>query len=569
MARIRGPAYALVALVASLVIPGCGGDDGGMPIDAGVDAVVGGAQPPFPKTVCPGAAGCATADGPLRVGAAVVDLTPDLDQYEGGWQDSNGDHVWDPDEPFVDENGNGKLDAVWIAGSQNARPATGVHDPITARILVIERGDLRVGIVVYDFIGWFIDEMEATRALIGPELGLDHVIFASIHSHQSPDTMGLWGRTSLESGVDLDYQQRVHRETAQGLAQAVAALEPVTMTVARTETVTSGRTSPYVADLRDPIIVDPTLTVIQFSSTTAPDRTVATLVHWAAHPEYVGFDNNLLSADLVHYIRQTVAQGAPASAAGAAAPGLGGTVIYLQGALGGQIGPWGTRPVAADGTEVTTEGWARAEAAGVNVGRLALEAITRSSAEDVASPRLGFRTGDLLVRVENTFYHVGALAGVFDRSLVGYDPERAIDETNIPFVRSRVTYLELGPVAMLTAPGELHPELFVGGYDGSSSYGVPIFSADNPNPPDLSRAPGPPYLRDVMRANPGVTYPLLLGLAEDTLGYIIPRWNFELDPGSPYLEEAEGDHYEETNSVGPTAEEEIVGPMGALVRWRP
>lgn len=558
-------------MIVAVSLGACGGGGGAEPADAGVDAIVGGAQPPFPRLVCPGGAGCARAEGPLRVGAARVDVTPDLASAEGGWQDENGNHVYDPGEPFVDRDGDGDFDAVWIAGAQNARPATGVHDPLWARVIVLEQGDVRVGLVVYDFIGWFITEMDRTRELLGPELGLDHVIFASTHSHQSPDTMGLWGPTSLQSGVDPDYHRLVRERTAAALGEAVAALEPVTMRVAAVPTVDrDGSAQPYLGDLRDPIILDPTLTVVRFGSLAAADRTVATLVHWSSHPEYVGFDNNLLSSDVVHYIRQTVEDGAPATAAGGAAIGLGGVAVYVQGALGGQIGPNGIRPIGADGSVVSDEGFARAEAAGVNVGRLALEALGRdATAEDVSAPSLSVRTGELLLRVENIFYHVGALAGVFDRAFVGHDATRPIDETNMPYIASRVSYLAIGPVAFVTAPGELHPELFVGGYDGSSSYGVPIVAADNPNPPDLGAAPGPPYLRDLMRAQPDIRYPLVAGLAEDTIGYIVPRWNFELSAGAPYLDEAPGDHYEETNSVGPTCEAEVVGPMAALVTWRP
>lgn len=553
------------------VLFACGGG-AEVPVDAAppIDAVMGGAQPPFPALVCPGAPACATATGPLRVGAARVEITPSLTGFDTGWQDLDGDHVYDSDEPYVDVNGNDRFDAVWIAGSQNARPMTGVHDPLWARAIVFDQGDERIAVVVYDLIGWFIDDMDATRAMLPASLGIDHVIFAATHSHQSPDTMGLWGRTSLETGVDSDYNQRVRALTVEALTAAVAGLEPVTMTMAKVATVDGvGATAPYVSDLRDPIVLDPTLTLARFAAAADPDRTVATLVHWAAHPEYVGFDNNLVSSDVVHYIRDTIERGAPASAAGGAEPGLGGVAVYLQGAVGGQIGPWGTRPIAADGTAIDREGFARAEAAGVNVGRLGLEALSRAGAEDVAAPALGFRTGQLLVRVENVFYHVGALVGVFDRQLVGYDPSQAISDSNMPYVPSRVSYLSLGPLAIITAPGELHPELFVGGYDGSASYGVPIVSSDNPNPPRLGDAPPPPYLRDRMLAAPGVRYPLVAGLAEDTLGYILPRWNFELSPTSPYLEEADGDHYEETNSVGPTAEVEIVGAMAALIGWRP
>lgn len=573
VARSVAGRVAPLGLLAALAIVGCGGDDASAPPDAGVmpDAIVGGAQAPFPRLVCPGAAGCEDATGPLRAAFVAVDVTPDLSAKDGGWQDLDGDHVYSSGEPFDDRDDDGDFDAVWIGGAQNARPAVGVHDPIWARVAVFERGELRVGLVVYDFIGWFINEMDATRARLEASLGLDHVVFASTHSHQSPDTMGLWGETSLVTGVDLDYHAWVHARTAEALAEAVAALEPVTMSVAAVPTLDdAGSAQAYVADVRDPIILDPTLTIAQFRAVAEPGRTVGTVVHWAAHPEYVGFDNNLLSSDVVHYIRETIEDGAAANAALPAVEGVGGVALYVQGALGGQVGPIGTRPPGPDGEPVTEEGFARAEAAGVAVGRLALEALaTPAQVEDVADPRLTVRTGELALRVENTFYHVGGVVGVFHRDFLGWDTARPIDDDNMPYVASRVTYLELGPIGAITAPGELHPELFVGGYDGSWSWGVPIVAADNENPPDLSLAPAGPYLRELLLANDGVRYPLVLGLAEDTVGYIVPAWNYELSEDSPYLEEAPGDHYEETNSVGPTCEAEIVGPMRDLVTWRP
>ena len=51
-------------------------------------------------------------------------------------------------------------------------------------------------------------------------------------------------------------------------------------------------------------------------------------------------------------------------------------------------------------------------------------------------------------------------------------------------------------------------------------------------------------------------------------GSIEGGFNFVLDPSSPYLMEAEGDHYEETNSIGPYAEEQLNHPMMELARWR-
>lgn len=560
-------------LACLLLIAACGGgsgddDDTGAP-DAGFTPPDPGPVEPFPDKVCPGGDGCATADGPLRVGAAKVDITPELVEYE--WDDEDGDGKFDSGEAFTDVNGNGKFDAVWIAGSSTGRAARGVHDPLWARALVIERGDTRVAIVVVDVIGWFVDDVDEIRDQLPTELAIDHVIMTATHNHQGPDTLGQWGRAELDTGLDPDYMARVQQAAITAISESVAGLEPVLMTVAQVPTVDEdGWCQPFVSDARDPNILDPRLTLVRFASAGDPTVTVGTLVHWAAHPEYVNLSNNLLSSDVLHHIRETIETGAPESMAGPAVEGLGGVAVYVQGAVGGQIGPIGVQAVAADGTIVTGGGFPRAEAAGVNVGRLGLLAMSDAElAEDVADPALHVRTGTMFVRIENVLFHVAGLVGVFDRQFMGYDESKPIGEGNMPFVQSRVSYLQLGPVAAITAPGELHPELFVGGYDGSESWGMPMTSDGNVNPPDVGQAPAGPYVRDLVLENPGVRYPLVFGLGEDMLGYIVPAWNYELADGSPYLEEAPGDHYEETNSVGPDTEAHIVGAMRALVTWRP
>jgi hypothetical protein len=62
---------------------------------------------------------------------------------------------------------------------------------------------------------------------------------------------------------------------------------------------------------------------------------------------------------------------------------------------------------------------------------------------------------------------------------------------------------------------------------------------------------------------------VIFGLAHDYFGYIVPSYNYALNPESPYLAEAEGDHYEETYSLGPDVEKQLVDPLLELVAWRP
>ena len=85
--------------------------------------------------------------------------------------------------------------------------------------------------------------------------------------------------------------------------------------------------------------------------------------------------------------------------------------------------------------------------------------------------------------------------------------------------------------------------------DGSGSSPC-IIRADAENPPDWSQAPEEPPGYALV---PG-EYPFFMGLTMDFLGYMVPTFDFQTE----YLNEAPGDHYEETNSIGPES----------LVNWR-
>src|SRR5256885_17140677 len=78
---------------------------------------------------CPGQPHCTgQGDGVLYAGAGKRAITPTL--VETGWDDANGNHLYDPGEAFVDSNLNGKFDALWLGGLGNGRSATGFADEL-------------------------------------------------------------------------------------------------------------------------------------------------------------------------------------------------------------------------------------------------------------------------------------------------------------------------------------------------------------------------------------------------------------------------------------------------------
>ncbi len=120
---------------------------------------------------------------------------------------------------------------VWLAGFENGRKATAVHDDLWAVASVIDDGSHRLGIVALDAIGLFHDDVIAIRRRVPPDTPLDYVIVASTHNHSTPDLMGLWGPRAGFSGVDDAYRARVIQSAASALVAAAAVLTPARLSL--------------------------------------------------------------------------------------------------------------------------------------------------------------------------------------------------------------------------------------------------------------------------------------------------------------------------------------------------
>ncbi|MCB9681785.1 MAG: hypothetical protein H6733_09960 [Alphaproteobacteria bacterium] len=557
------------ALLVTLVLAGCqvGTDedvDAGWTVDARSEIVD-----------CPNAPGCAPSDDrTLSAGAAVRSIVPDC--FES-WTDSDDNFTYntnrdafldcgcdrlcpdDPGYPGPDEGeGDGLFRPIWIAGFQNSRPAMGVRgaeqgflgegDGLEARALVLDQGATRVALVTLDAIGFMYDETTAMRQAVLDDaaLDVDHVIVVSSHSHSAPDAMGIYGPNLAETGFDTEYAGQVVATVHDVVADAIAALETVTVSVGEVDANTywDNGTANLISDTRDPWIVDPRIGVARFAG--SDDHTVATVVHWANHPETIGSDNALMSAGFVHPVRRVVTEGSHWSDDSGMA-GIGGVTLFVQGAVGGMMTSLRATVVDPTGASFRDASWDKTDTVGQLVGELALDAV--AAATPLQDPVLSVHAHGLAMPVANIGFQAMFNLGVLDhRTVFDYDPNAPINNENDARVHTEVDLLRLGDLSWLSIPGELFPEAAIGGYDGAwlPPQGVDLVDPGNPNPPDLTQAPAAPYLLDRV---PGQTR-WILGLGNDELGYMMPPFNFELGR-APYLSEAEGDHYEETNSLGP------------------
>jgi hypothetical protein len=514
--------------------------------------------------VCPGDASCpAGGDPQLRAGFALREITPIVEP----WDDLNHDGVWEPNEPFTDLDGDGQYDAYWIANSSTGRQIRGVHDPLWVRCTALAQGQTTVAHCAFDLLGYMHDEGEQIRADLDPALGVDLLLTSATHTHSGPDPIGIFGPDDLVSGYKPRWMQRVRRLAVEAIAEAVGKLRPAKLSIASApvEEGADHDMTRYIDDSRDPAIIDNVMHLVQLddAATGAP---IVTLVNWTAHPDSQDRGNRYISSEWPHYLRERVEAH------------TGGPAVYVSGSVGGQIGPGRVSPVGDDGTAIPAgeRSWRFIEAWGQSIGDFANRLYDART--PVASPALAFRTARFAVHVENNGYQAAFATHTIPRLLYGYDPARPqirdASGDNTPLVDTEVAHLTLGPVAIATVPGELFPEDFIGGYDGSRHgtwepfiHTGPIPSdacmCEFPAPPDVSLAPKSPYLIDLMGGEPA--HRMIFGLTMDMLGYIVPQYNFYLDPIAPYLQEPPGDnHYEETNSIGPRAEPEIVGTLRQL-----
>lgn len=205
--------------------------------------------------------------GALRAGVAVVDITPPA----------------------------GLLLAGFAARTE---PATGAHDPLTVRAVVV--GD--TAIVVADVIG--IHEAMSARIRERCPLPAANVVVAATHTHGAPVSMQ--GRLSAEA--DPGFLQALEDGCVAALAEATRTAVPVTLTVGL-------GADPDVARNRrhadGPL--DRAVPVLRLRN--GAGGLIAVIVSYACHPTVLGADNRLMTADFPHFVRSAIEAAHPGAVA--------------------------------------------------------------------------------------------------------------------------------------------------------------------------------------------------------------------------------------------------------------
>jgi hypothetical protein len=464
----------------------------------------------------------------LRAGFAHVAITPSAPDT---WIDVDGDGRFGRKDTWEDGNGNGRFDKVWMAGFQNGRPAAGVHDELEAVAAVFDDGETRVGIVAADVVGLSHGFVQSVRAAHAERLGLDYLLVHSTHNHNGPDTQGLWGSWYLSSGVDEAYMESLRAKLGDALEQAVRELVPARLEAAE---ITGYDRRIGTIDTRGPQVIDDGIRVAIVRAAEGP-RVLGTLLNFGNHVELLWSKNLQLTADVAGYARRGLSDGLLYDGA-LYKPGLGGTTLWLTGNIGGLIttGPETGVLDVRSGEPIALPSFEKARAQGYVIAEAVLDTAAAGGFAPVASPRVRVHQRSLEVPVANRPLVFGARIGVLDR-----DVRRVFS----PQTETEVALVEIGDVWIVCVPGELYPEIAVGGIV-------------NPEGADYELEPVEvPPLRSAMRGRVN----LMVNLANDAIGYLIPK--SEWDARRPYLYGADEDTYGEIVSAGPDTARLVHGAL--------
>lgn len=342
----------------------------------------------------------------IQAGVALVDITPD--------------------------------DGLAMSGfAARVAPATGMHDPLTVRAVVVND----TAIVCADVIG--LHEESCRRIRERSPLPNSNVIVSALHTHGGPDTMP--GR--LGGGCDARYLSRL--EDA-----CVEAIETACANRCSARILSGSGTDPNVAkNRRHPGgIVDPNLPVLGIRK--EGGEWIAVIASYACHPVVLGADNTLWTADYPGIVRRELE---------AAYPGALG--IFLSGCAG-DANTGHTASASFNAAPSATRTFEEAERIGKRVAACARQA----NLEEISNTTIRNISGEIHLDFERREQATSQeLAKEWEQEAAA-DPSRAallntwiawaktVADRSLNPWRARVVVFNWGGVPIIALPGEIFAE---------------------------------------------------------------------------------------------------------------
>ncbi len=196
------------------------------------------------------------------------------------------------------------------------KPSKEKRGELTARVLVLRKGDVSVAVVGLDLLGFPSVLGDCVRAKV-PRIPAENILIGSTHTHSAPDCYAFPDGKGGHTG-DLAYMDFVCDKAAEAINEAIDRLQPAWIRVATGEARGKIAYNYYAPDL-----YDRRMSVIQ--AVNPEGKTIATLVNYAIHPEVLGNSIGIISPDLVGPLCERIESQA------------GGVALFMNGAQGGMV----------------------------------------------------------------------------------------------------------------------------------------------------------------------------------------------------------------------------------------
>ncbi len=404
-------------------------------------------------------------EGDLSVGACKRDITPISPVLAQAYEDR-----------FGEARPVNHSDPIYMAGFGTDRQATDYNDRLWARGVVIDGRGGRIALVSLDLIGYFNNQVDIIRQMVGDDI--DYLIVHSSHSHEGPDTLGIWGPDALTSGVDPMYLDFVNDSVADCIAEAS---ESMTRARVKSSTVETAGLSlgirvdddgfgvadqkvldgdHLVSPATDGRIVDPNLVVLQFTERDESKAPIATIVNFGSHPEALWSSNTVLTSDFPHYVRERLEQE------------YGGTAIWISGALGVLQGP-DRIDVSEDGINpVVKRSFEFARVHGEQLAERAISALDKKPGQP--APVVAYsHQNPVPVRLDNIFFRFFFAIGVLGNGRTLFTDGQPDPSVGFPFpppfdvlpqalgedLHTEAGVARVGDAGMIVVPTEIDPQI--------------------------------------------------------------------------------------------------------------
>jgi len=313
---------------------------------------------------------------------------------------------------------------TYLAGFMPNRKATGIAEPIMARILYMEDANGPMAWITADLIGLMLpdtDELKTHIKGIKPE----RILFISTHVHSGPDTMGLWGKSFKEipykTGRDKKYMTWMYGQIADGVAAAMRQKRPALIGFGQDKS----DKSKWTINIRQQGYHDHTMAIMRVDG--EDGKPIACLVNYACHPEVLWDQNTLISPDYIHYLREEVEKN------------TGALSLFANAALGGMVTANLPDKTPLHERKVFVKEMGKA------LGKIAADTWASAKPEAVKEIKHLYKRFD--APFKNNLLFIMAVAGVFKRKV------------RLKKVETCLHVFRIGKAQFATLPGEPLPAI--------------------------------------------------------------------------------------------------------------